>query len=40
MELVWLVLILLAVDVAAFLFGVDTCPGFERTLRRRHSTNA
>jgi hypothetical protein len=36
MELIWLVLILLVVDLAAFLFGADTRPGFERTLPRRH----
>jgi hypothetical protein len=41
MELVWLVLVLLAVDLAAFLFAVDTRPGFQHTARwrpRRHPT--
>ena len=35
MQLIWLVLTLLAVDLAAFLFAVDTRPGFEHTARRR-----
>jgi hypothetical protein len=41
MELIWLVLGLLVVDLAAFLFAVDTRPGFEHTSRwpaRRRST--
>ncbi len=29
MELIWLVLALLVVDLAAILFAVDTRPGFE-----------
>jgi hypothetical protein len=36
MELIWLVLCLLAVDLAAFLFAAETRPGFDRTLHRRH----
>jgi hypothetical protein len=35
MELVWLILTLLAVDVAALLFAVDSRPGFEDTSRFR-----
>jgi hypothetical protein len=35
MELIWLVLTLLAVDLAAFLFGADTRPGFQHTSSRR-----
>jgi hypothetical protein len=40
MELVWLVLTLLAVDLAAFAFAADTRPGLQHTSRwrRRHST--
>jgi hypothetical protein len=34
MELIWLVLSLLAVDVAALLFAADTRPGFRPTARR------
>jgi hypothetical protein len=34
MELIWLVLTLLAVDLAALLFAVDTRPGFEHSRRR------
>jgi hypothetical protein len=34
MELIWLVLTLLAVDLAALLFAVDTRPGFEHSSRR------
>ena len=33
MELIWLVLTLLAVDLAALLFAVDTRPGFEHSRR-------
>jgi hypothetical protein len=33
MELIWLVLVLLVVDLAAILFGVDTRPGFEHSPR-------
>ena len=29
MELIWIVLCLLALDLAALLFGVDTRPGFQ-----------
>jgi hypothetical protein len=29
MELIWIVLCLLAIDVAALLFAVDTRPGFQ-----------
>jgi hypothetical protein len=29
MELIWIVLCLLALDVAAFRFGIDTRPGFQ-----------
>jgi hypothetical protein len=35
MELVWLVLVLLAVNLAAFLFAADTRPGFQHTPRWR-----
>jgi hypothetical protein len=35
MELIWFVLILLAVDLAAFLFGADTRPGLQHSSRRR-----
>ena len=35
MELLWLVLTLLAVDLAACLFAVDTRPGLEHTARWR-----
>jgi hypothetical protein len=35
MELIWLVLALVAVDLAVFLFGADTRPGFQHTSRRR-----
>ena len=40
MELLWLVLSLIVVDLAAFLFAVDTRPGLEHTPRRwtRRST--
>lgn len=31
MELIWIVLCLLAIDVAALLFAVDTRPGFQPT---------
>jgi|Tabmets5t2r1_1033131.scaffolds.fasta_scaffold45578_2 hypothetical protein len=31
MELIWIVLSLLAIDVAALLFAVDTRPGFQPT---------
>jgi hypothetical protein len=33
MELIWIVLCLLALDVAALLFAVDTRPGFQPTAR-------
>jgi hypothetical protein len=33
MELIWLVLALLVVDLAAILFAVDTRPGFEHSPR-------
>ncbi|HJU00772.1 MAG TPA: hypothetical protein VJ966_06130 [Actinomycetes bacterium] len=33
MELIWLVLALLAVDLAAIFFAVDTRPGFEHSPR-------
>jgi hypothetical protein len=39
MELLWLVLSLIVVDLAAFLFAVDTRPGLQHTSRwrdRRH----
>jgi hypothetical protein len=36
MELLWLVLSLLVIDVAAFLFAVDTRPGLEHTSRWRY----
>ena len=35
MELIWLVLTLVVVDLAAFLFAVDTRPGLQHTSRRR-----
>jgi hypothetical protein len=31
MQLIWIVLALLAVDLAAFLFAADTRPGFKHT---------
>jgi hypothetical protein len=34
MELIWLMLALLVVDLAAILFAVDTRPGFEHSPRR------
>jgi hypothetical protein len=34
MELIWLVLALLAVDLAALLFGADTRPGFQHSSHR------
>jgi hypothetical protein len=34
MELLWLVLILLAVDLAALVFGADTRPGLQHSSRR------
>lgn len=34
MELIWIVLALLVVDVAAVLFAVDSRPGFDRSPRR------
>ena len=41
MEMIWLVLILLAVDLAALLFAADTRPGLQHSARtglhRRHS---
>jgi hypothetical protein len=33
MELIWLVLTLVVVDLAAFLFAVDTRPGLQHTSR-------
>jgi hypothetical protein len=35
MELIWLVLSLIALDLAAFLFAADTRPGLQHTSRRR-----
>jgi hypothetical protein len=35
MELLWIVLSLLVVDLAAFLFAADTRPGLEHSSRRR-----
>ena len=35
MELIWLVLVLLAVNLAAFLFAADTRPGLQHTPRWR-----
>jgi hypothetical protein len=35
MEVIWLVLTLLAVDLAAFLFAADTRPGLQHTSRWR-----
>jgi hypothetical protein len=35
MQLIWIVLALLAVDLAAFLFAADTRPGFKHTAHRR-----
>ena len=43
MELLWLVLSLIVVDLAAFLFAVDTRPGLQHTSRwrdRRHDSGA
>ena len=40
MELIWFVLILLAVDVAALLFAVDTRPGFQHSPRWRDRRRA
>jgi hypothetical protein len=36
MQIIWLVLSLLAIDLAALLFAVDTRPGLEHTPRWRH----
>jgi hypothetical protein len=33
MEAIWIVLSLLAIDLAAFLFAADTRPGLEHTTR-------
>jgi hypothetical protein len=33
MELIWLVLVLLAVDLAAFVFAADTRPGLQHSAR-------
>jgi hypothetical protein len=38
MELVWLMLSLLAVDLAAFMFAADTRPGLQHSSRRRSLT--
>jgi hypothetical protein len=35
MELIWLILALLLVDLAVLRFGADTRPGFEHSPRRR-----
>jgi hypothetical protein len=35
MEVLWLVLSLIVLDLAAFLFAVDTRPGLQHTSRRR-----
>ena len=35
MALIWLVLVLLVVDLAALLFGADTRPGFQHSSHRR-----
>jgi hypothetical protein len=35
MELIWIVLCLLALDVAALLFAVDTRPGFQPPVHSR-----
>jgi hypothetical protein len=35
MALIWLILCVLAVDLAALRFAVDTRPGFERSSRGR-----
>jgi hypothetical protein len=35
MALLWLVLALLVVDLAAFLFGADTRPGLQHSSHRR-----
>ena len=42
MELFWLVLTLLAVDLAALLFAADTRPGLQHSARwpSRHSTRS
>jgi hypothetical protein len=40
MQLIWLVLSLLAVDLAALLFAADSRPGFDTTLRRRDHRSA
>jgi hypothetical protein len=39
MELIWLMLSLLAVDLAALLFAADTRPGFDPSFHRRHSAS-
>ena len=36
MQLLWFALALLALDLAAVLFGADTRPGLEHTPRWRH----
>jgi hypothetical protein len=40
MEFIWLVLSLIAVDLAAFLFAADTRPGFQHTSRRARRRSA
>ena len=40
MEVIWLVLVLLAVDLAAFLFAADTRPGLQHTSRWRDRRRA
>ncbi len=37
MEFIWLMLSILAVDLAALLFAADTRPGFQPTARPRRS---
>jgi hypothetical protein len=40
MELIWLMLSIVAVDLAAFLFAADSRPGFDSPLRRRDHRSA
>jgi|RhiMethySRZTD1v2_1073278.scaffolds.fasta_scaffold1389009_2 hypothetical protein len=40
MELIWFVLTLLAVDLAALVFAADTRPGFEHSSRWRDRRRA
>jgi hypothetical protein len=40
MEVIWLILSLLVLDLAALLFAADTRPGFEHSRSRTHRPGA